>query len=479
MKKASLSSTYGPDRRWWAFATLAPAVFISVLDLFIVNIAFSSIERQWPAAGLSGLSWVLSAYAIVLAALLVPLGRIGDLAGRKRVFQAGLGVFVLGSALCAAAPSPGFLIGARILQGAGAAALTPTSLSMLLPLFGERERPAVIGAWAALGGVGAAMGPPLGGLLVQASWRWIFLVNVPLGLMTLWRVRRRFDEVSDPEATVPDVLGAVLLAAAVALLTFGLVKGPDWGWDGRVIASFVASLAAGGAFIARSRRHPSPVLDLKLFRSASFSYAVASTFLFYAGFAALLLGGVLFLTHVWHYSVLHAGLGFAPGPVMAAIFAAPGGRLTARYGPGIVGFFGGLLFAVGALLFLGLPAQPDYIGHYLPGMLIGGAGVGLILPTFTSAAVLAVPADRLTTGIAAETTFRQIGAAVAIAAWIALYGTPGPAGVLRAFDRGFVYMAACSLAAALTLLALAVHTRRRRQPARVASTIGSRQEVST
>jgi EmrB/QacA subfamily drug resistance transporter len=473
MIKASSSSTYGPDQRWRAFATLALAVFISILDLFIVNIAFSSIERQWPGAGLSGLSWALSAYAITLAALLVPLGRVGDLVGRKRVFQAGLGVFVLGSALCAAAPSPEFLIGARVLQGAGAAALTPTSLSMLLPLFGERERPAVIGAWAALGGVGAAMGPPLGGLLVQASWRWIFLVNVPLGLFTLWRVQRRFSEIRDPDATMPDVFGGVLLAASVALLTLGLVKRPDWGWDARVIASLVASLAAGIAFVARSRQHRSPVLDLALFRSPSFSYAVLSTFLFFAGFAALLLGGVLFLTHVWHYSVLRAGLGFAPGPVMAAIFAAPGGRLTARHGPGIVGFVGGLLFAAGALLFTGLPARPDYVSHYLPGMLIGGAGVGLILPTFTSAAVLAVPAQRLSTGIAAETTFRQIGAALAIAAWVALYGTPRPAGVLHAFDRGFVYMAACSLAAALTLLALAVRTRDRRQPARAEGAIAT------
>jgi EmrB/QacA subfamily drug resistance transporter len=456
VKQASSLPTYDHDRRWWAFATLSVAVFISILDLFIVNIAFPDIERQWPDAGLSGLSWVLSAYAIVLAALLVPLGRLGDLIGRKRVFQGGLVVFVLGSALCAAAQSPEFLIAARVLQGVGAAALTPTSLSLLLPLFAARERPAVIGAWAALGGVGAAMGPPLGGLLVQASWRWIFLVNVPLGLITLWRVGQRFEEIRDPDATIPDVPGGVLLAATVALLTLGLVKGPDWSWDARTIASFAAALAAGVAFVARSRRHPSPVLDLGLFRSPSFRYAVAATFLFFAGFAALLLGGVLFLTQVWHYSILRAGLAFAPGPLMAALFAAPGGRLTARYGPGIVGFAGGVLFAFGAVMQTRLPAAPDYLGHYLPWQLLGGAGVGLILPTFTSAAVLAVPAERLTTGIAAETTFRQIGAALAIATWVAIYGSPAPADVLDAFDRGFAYMAACSLAAALTLLALAL-----------------------
>jgi MFS family permease len=148
-------------------------------------------------------------------------------------------------------------------------------------------------------------------------------------------------------------------------------------------------VAAGTAFVWRSARHASPVLDLALFRSPSFSYAVTATFLFFAGFAALLLGGVLFLTEIWHYSALRAGLAFAPGPLMAAVFAAPGGWLTARLGPGPVGFAGGVLFAIGTALFITRPATPDYVSHYLPGMLIGGAGVGLILPTFTSAAVLA------------------------------------------------------------------------------------------
>lgn len=375
------------------------------------------------------------------------------------MFQAGLAIFVAGSALCAAAPSPGLLIAARVLQGAGAAALTPTSLSLLLPLFAARERPAVIGAWAALGGVGAAMGPPLGGLLVQANWRWIFVVNVPLGLFTLWRVQRNFGEIRDAEAKAPDWVGAVLLAGAVALLTLGLVEGPDWAWDARVVASLLAALAAGIAFVARSRRHASPVLDLALFRVPSFTFAVVSTLLFFTGFAAMLLAGVLFLTHVWQYSVLHAGLALAPGPVMAALFAAPGGRLVARYGPGSVGFLGGSLFAAGAMLLAGLPGRPDYLHSYLPAMLIGGAGVGLILPTFTSAAVLAFPPARLTTGIAAETTFRQIGAALAVAAWVAIYGTPGRGEAVHAFHRGYVYIAACSFAAAVTLLALALKTR--------------------
>lgn len=452
---------FDESQRWRAFAVLSIAVFISILDLFIVNIAFVDIEREWPDAGRSQLSWILSAYAIVLAALLVPLGRIGDMAGRKLVFQAGLVTFIIASAACAFATTPEMLIAARVVQGIGAAALTPTSLSLLLPLFPAKERAAVIGAWAALGGVGAAMGPPLGGLLVEASWRWIFIVNVPLGLFTVFAVRKRFAEIRDERATSPDVLGSVLLIVAVASLTLGLVQGPDWDWDGRVLGSFAVAVVATAWFIARSRRHSSPALDLELFRNPSFSLAVASTLLFFAGFAALLLGGVLFLSQIWGYSVLEAGLGFAPGPAMAAICAAIGGRLTGRIGPGPVGAAGGTLFAIGTAWMIALPATPDYVASYLPTMIVGGAGVGLILPSFTTAAVSAVRPERLSTGIGAETTFRQIGAALGVAAWVAIVGEPGRDEVLEAFDRGFAYMAICSFAAGLTLAALWALSRKR------------------
>ncbi|MFL5874590.1 MAG: MFS transporter, partial [Solirubrobacteraceae bacterium] len=171
--------------RWRAFLLVAPAIFITFLDMFIVNIAFPDILRDFEGSSISGLSWVLNAYTIVFAALLVPMGKLGDVIGRRLVFQVGTLLFVAGSALSAAAPSPGFLIGARALQGVGAAAITPTSLGLVLPLFPANKRAGAIGAWAALGGVGSAMGPPLGGLLTEVSWRWIFIVNIPIGLLTI------------------------------------------------------------------------------------------------------------------------------------------------------------------------------------------------------------------------------------------------------------------------------------------------------
>lgn len=449
------------EGRWRSFATISIAVFISTLDLFIVNIAFPNIRSDFSGSSLSELSWVLNAYTITFAALLLPLGKLGDVVGRKRVFQAGVLVFVAGSAVSAVASSASFLIGARALQGVGAAALTPTSLGLVLRMFPAGERATAIGAWAALGAVGAAMGPPLGGLLVQASWRWIFLVNVPLGLLTVLLVQRRFEEIREPRALLPDGIGTVLAIGSIGLLTLGLAQGPGWGWDGRVLACFAAALLLGTSLVLRSLRHRSPVLDLSLFRSPAFSLASASTLLFFAGFAAFLLGGVLYLTQVWHYSALEAGFGFAPGPAMAAIFAAISGRLADRFGPAVIGVPGGVLFAVGTLMFTGLGAEPDYVGEYLPGMLIGGTGVGLILPSFTASAVMAVPAERLAAGIAAETMFRQIGAALGVATFVAVFGTPVGAEVLHSFDRSFAFMAASSLAAGLVLLALTIVLLRR------------------
>src|SRR4029450_9047458 len=287
---------FGP---WGPFGVLAFAVFLAVLDLFIVNIAFPAIRRSFPSASLSDLSWILSAYAIVFAAVLVPAGKLGDIVGRKRVFLAGVLLFLAGSALCAAAPSVGFLIGARVLQAVGGAALTPTSLGLMLPLFPSRMHAVVIGLWAAIAGVGAAAGPVLGGLLVEASWRWIFLINLPLGLFAAVRTAQIIPEVRDPEhGRFPDLLGALLLMIAIGSLTLGLVKGPDWHWGGRSLGAFALAAVSLALFVPRSARHPAPVIEFSLLRPPAFSLSTLSALLFFAAFAVLLLANVLFLTQV-------------------------------------------------------------------------------------------------------------------------------------------------------------------------------------
>ena len=270
-----------PDTRhgWKVLAIVAAGVFMAALDVTIVNIAFPAIADEFAPASLSSLSWILNAYAIVFAALLVPAGRIADRVGRKRSFLAGLGVFVVASALSAAATSPEMLVAFRIVQAVGAAFLVPTSLALLLPEFPASKRAVAVGIWGAAGGVAAALGPSLGGLLVEASWRWVFLVNVPFGLLAGYAGARVLTEAREPSGSRrPDMLGALLLALGVGALALGIVKGPEWGWDGeRVIGSFAVSALLLVAFVVRSARHPAPVVELSLFRIRSFSAASSAS----------------------------------------------------------------------------------------------------------------------------------------------------------------------------------------------------------
>src|SRR5215831_9842800 len=435
------------------FGVLALAVFIATLDVFIVNIAVPAIQVSFRGSSVADVSWVLSSYAIVFAALLVPFGKLGDVVGRRRVFAAGLAAFGIGSALSAAAPSLGFLIAARALQGAGAAAVTPTSLGLLLPSIPPRIRAAAIGAWAALGAVGAASGPPLGGLLTEVSWHWIFIINVPLAAIALAASYRVLPEIRDPaRPPLPDWLGTALLIAAVSSVTFGLVQGPAWHWDGRTIGCFAAAAVLAAAFVAWSRRHQAPILEISILRVPAFALASLSAALFFAAFSAMLLGNVLFLSGVWHYSVLHAGLALTPGPVAAAVFAPVAGRLSQRIGPGLVGGVGALLFGAGSALWIALIGlQPDYWARFFPAMLIGGSGVGLALPAFTIAATATLPPHKLATGMGAQTMFRQIGATLGVAAFVAVLGTPTLGTVIAAYNHTRWFMLASAAAAAVAL----------------------------
>ena len=307
-RMAHLQNATGSDRRWRVLTVVSVATFMASLDLFIVNIAFPDISRAFEGTSVAAMSWVLNAYAIVFAALLVPAGRMADRIGRKRAFVGGIVVFVIGSALCGIANSVGLLIGARVIQAAGGAVLLPTSLALLLPEFAPAERPKAISIWAAVGAVAAAAGPPIGGLLVEASWRLVFLVNVPVGLAAVYFSLRVLRESSDPDHTRPDLLGTVLFAASIGLLALGLVKAPDWGWGSAATLGAIAASGVGlGAFWMRCRTHPSPVVEPEMLRVRSFALAGVASLLFSTAFAAMLLAGVLFMTGVWGFSVLKAG----------------------------------------------------------------------------------------------------------------------------------------------------------------------------
>jgi EmrB/QacA subfamily drug resistance transporter len=444
--------------RWRVLIVVSAAVFMASLDLFIVNIAFPAIERDFGGTSLASLSWILNAYAIVFAALLVPAGRTADRLGRKRSFIAGLILFTAASALSAAAPSVELLVAARVLQAVGAASLFPTSLALLLPEFPAEQRRTAVSIWAAVGGVAAAAGPPIGGLLVQAGWQLVFLVNVPIGITLLVFAVRILSEAHEPAGMPrPDLGGAALLTAAIATFALGIVKSSDWGWGATQTIALLASAAVLlGAFWLRSTRHPAAIVEPALLRTRSFALANAGALLFFMAFGAMLLSSVLFLTQVWHSSVLRAGLEIAPGPAMAAIFAVPAGLLAARVGERVTGAAGALLFAAGGAWWVSrIGATPDYAASFLPGMIIGGAGVGLVIPSLTSAATSSLPPERFATGSAVLAMSRQIGVALGVAVLVALVGTPSSsADAVSSFQDGYTFLTAAALAAAVAIGAI-------------------------
>jgi EmrB/QacA subfamily drug resistance transporter len=441
------------EQRWKVLTITSVGLFMASLDLFIVNIAFPDMARDFSGASLPSLSWVLNAYAIVFAALLVPAGRIADRVGRKRVFVYGLLLFAAASALCALAPSLDVLIAARVLQAAGGAMMLPTTLGLILPAFPVEQRTLAIGIWSAVGGVAAALGPPIGGLLVELSWRWIFVVNVPIGIVTAIVAVRTLDEIREPDDGRPDLLGAAELALGIALLTLGIVKGPEWGWaDPRALASFAGALALVVAFVRRSAHHHAPVIELPLLRVRSFALANLAAAVFFAGFGAMLLSGVLLLTELWGFSALKAGLALSPGPLMAATFSIPSGRLGGKIGQRPVAVAGGLTFAAGfAYILATVGATPEYATTFLPGFMLGGAGVGMTLGTLPAVAAATLPPDRFATGTAVFGMARQLGAAIGVAVLVALLNDSTNGDLLAGLRRGWWF----SLAAGLGTAALA------------------------
>ncbi len=443
--------------RYRVLVVVSVATFVASMDLFIVNIAFPSIEHDFAGTSDATLSWVLSAYAIVTAALLIPAGRLADLLGRKRLFMGGLVTFVVASALCAAAPGAGWLIGARMLQAAGGAVLMPTSLALLLAEFSGRQRAIAVAIWSATGAVAAGAGPPIGGLLVQASWRWVFLVNLPIGLVTAIVAARILSESRDPQGKrFPDFVGAVMFVVASSALMLAIVQGQSWGWTSpRILALIAGSIVLSAGFLYWSSHHPAPVLELGLFRARAFSAANISGTLFFAAFGAMLLSSVLFLTRVWHEDILTAGLQISPGPIAAAAFAVPGSLLARRFGERNIAAIGSVLFAVSGLWWLRtVGLEPHYASEFLPGWLIGGAGVGLVIPTLASASAAALPPSRFATGSAVYGMTRQFGIALGIAILIAVLGTPRGAQVLPAFRNGWEVTVGLAFASAVAALAI-------------------------
>lgn len=461
----------------WVLAIVSLGVVLSSLDLFVVNIALPSIASGLHATSVSELSWILNSYAIVFAALLMLAGRVADRTSLKGGFLLGVAVFLVASAACALSTSVPMLIGFRVIQAIGAAMLMPTSLGLVLAAYPPQRRVGAVRIWATAGSVAVAIAPVIAGPLVTISWRWVFLINLPIGIITLalgWWLLPGFQGKQEP---APDALGAGLLIVGIAALTLAIVQGGSWGWSsGRVVGLLVAATVATAVFVRRSSRHPSPMLDIGLLRSRNFAVASLSTMLISGALAAFVLSSVLWMQDVWHWSALRSGLSIMPGPALVPVWSIVAGKLIPRFGPRPVVITGAVVFAAALgwwAIAMGL--HPDYVGGMLGGMALTGVGIGLTLPTLFGVAASSLPPQRFATGSGAVTMIRQVGLAVGVAVLVAVVGTPRTgSGELAAFRHGWLAIAVISLACALTGVLL---PRRARQPSQARPPIGTSQQA--
>ncbi len=425
---------------------------VAFVDATIVNIAFPDIAKSFPGTPISSLSWILSAYNIVFAAFLVAAGRLADLVGRRRMFVAGLSVFTLASAACAIAPSVTALIVFRLVQALGAAMLVPASLALVLHAFPEDRRSHGTALLAAVAAGAAGLGPSLGGVLISVSnWRLVFLVNIPIGLAAIFLGRAKLIESRAPgRRRMPDILGAFVFAGAIASLVLAIVKGQEWGWGNvRIISAIVVSVALGLWFIQRCRTQRSPMVDLGLLRVRTFSAANAMTVVAAAGYYGYTLANVLFLTGVWKYSVLDAGLALTPGPFVAAAVAGPSSRLALRIGHRPVLVAGAVIWGLAILWFVArVGLQPNFVHDWLPGILLLGVGAGILLPNISGAAVASAPGEGYATSTGLNSVSRQVGAALGVAVIVAIVTGVTPLDALATFDTAWKFAAGCMFVAA-------------------------------
>jgi EmrB/QacA subfamily drug resistance transporter len=409
------------ERKWWTLIVVCVGTFMLLLDITIVNVALPKIATDLKAS-FSDIQWVIDAYALTLASLLLTAGTLADQFGRRLVFSIGLALFAFTSLLCALSPSVLFLILARAGQGVGGAIMFSTSLALLAQEFHGRERGTALGIWGATIGGATAVGPLLGGVLTQAfGWASIFYINVPIGAVAAVLTMTKVAESRNPQATRIDWIGTVTFTGALFLLVFALIRGNAEGWGSTLIVSlFAASVLLLVAFVIAESVQDQAMFDLSLFRKPTFGGAAIVAFALSASMFAMFLYLVLYLQTLLGLSPLQTGLRFLPVTVVAFVVAAISGNLSARV-PVRLLLGGGLaLVGIGLLLMRGLTASSHWT-HLLPGFVLGGAGIGLVNPALASTAIGVVPPQRTGMASGINSTFRQVGIATGIAVLGAIF----------------------------------------------------------
>jgi EmrB/QacA subfamily drug resistance transporter len=447
--------------RWVVTATVLGSG-MAALDATVVGIALPSIGRDFHAS-VSSVQWVVDGYTLTLAALLLLGGKLGDSYGRRKMFVVGTVWFAVASLLCGIAPSIGILIGARALQGIGGALLTPGSLAILQASFAENDRGAAIGAWSGLGGVATAIGPFLGGYLIDAvSWRLVFFINLPLAVLVVAISARHVPETKAP-GPVPrlDVKGAACISGALAGITYGLIAASSTGWGSvPVLVPLALGLVLLGLFVLVEDKETAPMLPLELFRSRQFSAANAVTFVVYAA-----LGGLLFLVpvvlQVAHgYSPVEAGAALLPVTFIMLALSSRSGALAARIGPRLQMTVGPLVIAASFLLFTRVGGSGDYLTAVLPAVLVFGLGVAINVAPLTATALAAAPAEHAGVASAVNNDVARAAGLIAVAVLPALAGITGdsylhPAALAHGFKMAAI-MAAVFCAAGGVLAAVTI-----------------------
>jgi EmrB/QacA subfamily drug resistance transporter len=436
---ASLRYSSGSGR--WVLASTVLGSALASIDASVIGIALPAIGRDFHV-GLTDLQWVVTAYTLTLAGLLLVAGSLGDRYGRKKVFVIGVVWFALASLLCGIAPNAATLIGARALQGIGAALLTPGSLAILEASFVPKDRGRAIGAWSGLSGVATAVGPFLGGWLVQAvSWRLIFAINLPLAVLVVVLAVRHIPESRDPAAAEGrgDAVGGALITLGLVGLTYGLIEGSSRGWaSGPVLASLLGGVALLGAFVWWQKRAKHPMLPLSVFSSRQFTATNAVTFVLYGA-----MGGVLFLLpiqlqQVSGYTALEAGVSLLPVTVLMLALSARSGALAGQIGPRLQMSVGPCLAGAGSALLSRVGSSSSYLTEVLPAVVVLGLGLAATVAPLTSTALSSAPAQHAGMASAVNNDVARAAALIAVAVLPAVAGISGSAYLHpETFSSGF------------------------------------------
>jgi EmrB/QacA subfamily drug resistance transporter len=450
----------GERRRWWTLGAVSLGLFMIMLDNTVVNVALPSIQQSL-GVSLSELEWVVAGYALTFAALMLTGGKLADLLGRRRVFVAGLVVFTLASLACGLAGSAEVLIGARVVQGIGAAMMNPATLSIITATFPPRQRGTAIGIWAGVSALALAIGPLVGGLLSEhVDWSWIFFVNVPVGIVAIAAAYAFIDESRDTSRDQrPDVPGLVTSGVGLFALTYALIEANSHGWGStRILGAFALAAVSLAAFVLLELRQRRPMLDLTLFRNATFSGANVAMLL-----VALAMFGVffyvsLYVQQILGYSPVEAGASFLPATILIAVLAPFVGRVVDRVGSRWLTSSGMVLLALSLVLFARLGTGSSY-WEILPGLVVMGVGMALTMTPTTAAAMGSVPRDQAGVGSAVLNSMRQVGGSLGIAITGAIVahvtstslaaGDTQPVAFVHGFQRGLEVAAAIALAGAV------------------------------